>query len=91
MAKPAEIADLALYLCSDQAAFVTGVDYRLTVAFSTYTIDDPPYRTGEESKLLLRVSLYETSSRSVVTSIVPVQVQRSSRQPAFLLGIASLR
>lgn len=33
MAKPAEIADLALYLCSDQAAFVTGVDYPIDGGF----------------------------------------------------------
>jgi 2-keto-3-deoxy-L-fuconate dehydrogenase len=33
MAKPAEIADLALYLCSDQAAFVTGTDYPIDGGF----------------------------------------------------------
>lgn len=33
MAKPAEIADLALYLCSDEAAFVTGVDYLIDGGF----------------------------------------------------------
>lgn len=33
MARPAEIADLALYLCSDQAAFVTGVDYPIDGGF----------------------------------------------------------
>lgn len=33
MAKPAEIADLALYLCSDQAAFVTGTDYAIDGGF----------------------------------------------------------
>jgi 2-keto-3-deoxy-L-fuconate dehydrogenase len=27
MAKPEEVASLALYLCSDEAAFITGVDY----------------------------------------------------------------
>jgi 2-keto-3-deoxy-L-fuconate dehydrogenase len=27
MAKPEEVAGLALYLCSDEAAFITGVDY----------------------------------------------------------------
>ena len=33
MAKPAEIADLALYLCSDEAAFVTGTDYPIDGGF----------------------------------------------------------
>ena len=34
MAKPAEIAALALYLCSDEAAFVTGSDYPIDGGFS---------------------------------------------------------
>ena len=33
MAKPAEIAALALYLCSDEAAFVTGSDYPIDGGF----------------------------------------------------------
>ena len=27
MGKPEEIADLALFLCSDEAGFITGTDY----------------------------------------------------------------
>jgi 2-keto-3-deoxy-L-fuconate dehydrogenase len=27
MAEPAEVASLALFLCSDEASFITGVDY----------------------------------------------------------------
>ena len=33
MAEPAEVASLALFLCSDEAAFVTGVDYPLDGGF----------------------------------------------------------
>lgn len=33
MAKPEEIANLALYLCSDEAAFITGTDYTIDGGF----------------------------------------------------------
>lgn len=33
MAKPEEIANLALYLCSDEAAFITGTDYPIDGGF----------------------------------------------------------
>lgn len=33
MAEPAEVASLALFLCSDQAAFITGVDYPIDGGF----------------------------------------------------------
>ncbi|MGH9528764.1 MAG: SDR family NAD(P)-dependent oxidoreductase [Terriglobales bacterium] len=33
MAEPREVASLALYLCSDEAAFITGVDYPLDGGF----------------------------------------------------------
>jgi NAD(P)-dependent dehydrogenase (short-subunit alcohol dehydrogenase family) len=33
MAEPAEVASLALFLCSDQAAFLTGVDYPIDGGF----------------------------------------------------------
>lgn len=33
MAKPAEVAHLALYLCSDEASFITGCDYPLDGGF----------------------------------------------------------
>jgi 2-keto-3-deoxy-L-fuconate dehydrogenase len=33
MAKPEEVAGLALYLCSDEAAFITGVDYPIDGGF----------------------------------------------------------
>ncbi len=33
MGQPEEVAYLALYLCSDQAGFVTGVDYPLDGGF----------------------------------------------------------
>ena len=33
MATPDEIAHLALYLCSDEAAFVTGTDYPIDGGF----------------------------------------------------------
>ncbi len=33
MAEPAEVASLALFLCSDEAAFITGVDYPLDVGY----------------------------------------------------------
>jgi NAD(P)-dependent dehydrogenase (short-subunit alcohol dehydrogenase family) len=33
MAKPEEVANLALYLCSDEAGFVTGCDYPLDGGF----------------------------------------------------------
>ncbi|MFP9114408.1 SDR family NAD(P)-dependent oxidoreductase [Flavobacterium sp. RHBU_3] len=35
MAKPDEIAALALYLCSDEASFITGVDYPIDGGFIT--------------------------------------------------------
>ena len=33
MGRPAEIADLALYLCSDEAAFITGTDFPIDGGF----------------------------------------------------------
>jgi 2-keto-3-deoxy-L-fuconate dehydrogenase len=33
MADPAEVASLALFLCSDEAGFITGVDYPLDGGF----------------------------------------------------------
>jgi NAD(P)-dependent dehydrogenase (short-subunit alcohol dehydrogenase family) len=33
MAKPDEIAYLALYLCSDEASFITGTDYPIDGGF----------------------------------------------------------
>jgi NAD(P)-dependent dehydrogenase (short-subunit alcohol dehydrogenase family) len=35
MARPEEVANLALYLCSDEAAFVTGTDYPIDGGFIT--------------------------------------------------------
>lgn len=35
MAQPEEIASLALYLCSDEAAFITGNDYPIDGGFVT--------------------------------------------------------
>ncbi len=35
MAEPEEIASLALYLCSDEAAFITGCDYPIDGGFTT--------------------------------------------------------
>ena len=35
MGKPQEIADLALYLCSDEAGFITGSDYAIDGGFVT--------------------------------------------------------
>ena len=35
MATPEEIANLALYLCSDEAAFITGTDYPIDGGFLT--------------------------------------------------------
>jgi 2-keto-3-deoxy-L-fuconate dehydrogenase len=35
MAQPEEIAALAVYLCSDEAAFITGVDYPIDGGFTT--------------------------------------------------------
>jgi NAD(P)-dependent dehydrogenase (short-subunit alcohol dehydrogenase family) len=35
MAKPEEIASLILYLCSDEASFVTGCDYPIDGGFIT--------------------------------------------------------
>jgi NAD(P)-dependent dehydrogenase (short-subunit alcohol dehydrogenase family) len=35
MGKPEEIASLALFLCSDKAAFITGVDYPIDGGFTT--------------------------------------------------------
>ncbi|HTS11195.1 MAG TPA: SDR family oxidoreductase [Candidatus Limnocylindrales bacterium] len=34
MAQPSEVADFALFLCSDQAAFITGVDYPIDGGFT---------------------------------------------------------
>jgi 2-keto-3-deoxy-L-fuconate dehydrogenase len=34
MAEPSEVASLALFLCSDEAAFITGVDYPIDGGFS---------------------------------------------------------
>ncbi len=33
MGKPDEVANLALFLCSDEAAFITGVDYPIDGGF----------------------------------------------------------
>ena len=33
MAKPEEVAALALYLCSDEASFITGSDYPIDGGF----------------------------------------------------------
>jgi NAD(P)-dependent dehydrogenase (short-subunit alcohol dehydrogenase family) len=33
MARPEEVASLAVWLCSDEASFVTGVDYPLDGGF----------------------------------------------------------
>ena len=33
LGRPEEIANLALYLCSDEASFLTGVDYPLDGGF----------------------------------------------------------
>ncbi len=33
MGKPQEIADLALFLCSDEAGFITGSDYAIDGGF----------------------------------------------------------
>jgi len=33
MAQPAEVASLALFLCSDEASFITGVDYPIDGGF----------------------------------------------------------
>jgi NAD(P)-dependent dehydrogenase (short-subunit alcohol dehydrogenase family) len=33
MAQPREVADLALFLCSDESAFITGADYPLDGGF----------------------------------------------------------
>lgn len=35
MANPKEIAALALYLCSDEASFITGCDYPIDGGFTT--------------------------------------------------------
>jgi NAD(P)-dependent dehydrogenase (short-subunit alcohol dehydrogenase family) len=35
MAKSEEVAALALYLCSDEAAFITGTDYPIDGGFIT--------------------------------------------------------
>jgi NAD(P)-dependent dehydrogenase (short-subunit alcohol dehydrogenase family) len=35
MGTPEEIANLALFLCSDEAAFITGVDYAIDGGFTT--------------------------------------------------------
>jgi NAD(P)-dependent dehydrogenase (short-subunit alcohol dehydrogenase family) len=33
MAKPVEVAHLAVYLCSDEASFITGCDYPIDGGF----------------------------------------------------------
>jgi 2-keto-3-deoxy-L-fuconate dehydrogenase len=33
MAEPVEVASLALFLCSDEASFITGVDYPIDGGF----------------------------------------------------------
>ena len=33
MAKPQEVADLVLYLCSDEASFITGTDFPIDGGF----------------------------------------------------------
>jgi 2-keto-3-deoxy-L-fuconate dehydrogenase len=33
MAKPEEVADLALFLCSDETSFITGTDYPIDGGF----------------------------------------------------------
>ncbi|MEP0301950.1 MAG: SDR family oxidoreductase, partial [Maribacter dokdonensis] len=33
MGKPQEVADLALYLCSDEASFITGTDFPIDGGF----------------------------------------------------------
>jgi 2-keto-3-deoxy-L-fuconate dehydrogenase len=35
MAKPEEVGALALYLCSDEASFITGCDYPIDGGFTT--------------------------------------------------------
>jgi NAD(P)-dependent dehydrogenase (short-subunit alcohol dehydrogenase family) len=35
MGRPAEIAELALYLCSDASSFITGTDYPIDGGFLT--------------------------------------------------------
>jgi NAD(P)-dependent dehydrogenase (short-subunit alcohol dehydrogenase family) len=35
MGKPSEIAELALFLCSDAASFITGSDYPIDGGFLT--------------------------------------------------------
>jgi NAD(P)-dependent dehydrogenase (short-subunit alcohol dehydrogenase family) len=35
MGKPEEVATLALYLCSDEASFITGCDYLIDGGFTT--------------------------------------------------------
>lgn len=39
MAKPEEIAALILYLCSDEASFITGCDYPIDGGFIKLTND----------------------------------------------------
>ncbi|HEX7942949.1 MAG TPA: SDR family oxidoreductase, partial [Gemmatimonadaceae bacterium] len=36
MGKPYEIAELALYLCSDAASFITGSNYTIDGGFTTF-------------------------------------------------------
>ena len=43
MGKPQEIADLALYLCSNEASFITGSDYSIDGGFIKTKIQNKNY------------------------------------------------